>query len=180
MLLPYFRLCPFLLFPRLVEVGRLTSVDTRLPDKRLLAELAVTHLAERSSPRTGGYFVGAHKTPSCVAAAGRACASSSFLLPPPTLFELNAPPFVSFLSFSFPCSTARSHQLPTFVTPAPLRAASNYLDPSPTTGRGCLPEPPELAGARKGAGGGVMEAPGSHQGPRGELEGSVRWCGWAW
>jgi len=58
-------------------------------------------------------------------------------------------------SFSF--SAARSRLWLPFVTPAPLRAASNCLDASPSTGRDRLPEPSELAGAREGAGAGVMD-----------------------
>ena len=44
------------------------------------------------------------------------------------------------------------------MTPAPLKAASNCLDASPSTGRDRLPGPSELAGAMEGAGAGVMEA----------------------
>ena len=43
------------------------------------------------------------------------------------------------------------------MTPAPLRVASNCLDTSPNAGRDRLPEPSELAGAREGAGAGIME-----------------------
>jgi len=51
-----------------------------------------------------------------------------------------------------------------FVTPAPHRAASNCLDAILSTSRDRLPEPSELAGARKGAGAGVIEVPDSARG----------------
>jgi len=47
------------------------------------------------------------------------------------------------------------------VTPAPPRAASNYPDTRPSTGRDHLPELSELADAREGACAGVMEVPES-------------------
>jgi len=99
------------------------------------------------------------------AAAGqrRARALSSFLLPP-SLFELEPPLFTGSLSFSFSFSDAGSRLVPPFMTPGPLRATSNCLDSSPSTGRDHLPELSELAGTRDRAGARVIEVPVSERG----------------
>ena len=148
------------------EVGGLASVDAKAPDTASVGGACC-------DARGGACFasrwrtVGVDKTSGCTAAAGppRARAPSSLLLPPPSLFGPGAPSFAdspSFsFSFSFSFSAARSRLLPPFVTPAPLRAASNCLDASPSTGRDRLPEPSELAGAREGAGAGVIGTPES-------------------
>ena len=149
---------PRLPCPRLVGVGGVTSADARAPD---IASVGVACCDGRCGACLASRWriVGADKTPGCGAAAGppRARASSSFLLPPPSLFELGGPSFAGSPSFSFSFSAARSRLWLPFVTPAPLRAASNCLDASPSTGRDRLPEPSELAGAREGAGAGVIE-----------------------
>ena len=103
----------------------------------------------------------ADKTPGCGAAAGplRTPALSSFCLCAPSLLKLEAPSFVVSPSFPFSFSFSAAHSrlwLP-FMTPAPLRAASNCLDASQSTGHDHLPELSELAGAREGAGAGVIE-----------------------
>jgi len=110
---------------------------------------------------TSRWRIVADKTPGCGAAAGplRTPASSSFRLCAPSLLELETPSFAVSPSFPFPFSfsAARSRLWLPFMTPAPLRAASNCLDASQSTGRDRLPEPSELAGAREGAGAGVIE-----------------------
>ena len=110
---------------------------------------------------TSRWRIVADKMPGCGAAAGplHTPALSSFCLCTPSLLELEAPSFAVSPSFPFPFSfsAARSHLWLPFMTPAPLRATSNCLDTSQSTGHDRLPEPSELAGAREGVGAGVIE-----------------------
>ena len=69
-------------------------------------------------------------------------ASSTLLLPPPSLVELEGPSLAGPFPFSVFFSTARSPQLPRLVTPVLLRPASNYLDATPSTCHDRLPELP--------------------------------------
>jgi len=103
-------------------------------------------------------IVGVDKTPGCRIAAGPP--SSRRPPTPPPLFRLKGPSVTGSLPFSCPFFLFVP-PVSVFVTPAPLKPASNCLDASPCTGRDRLPEPSELAGAREGAGAGLMEVPES-------------------
>ena len=126
--------------PRLVEMDGSASVDARVTD---IASVG----GARCDARGGAYsasrwrIVGADKALCCGAAAGP---PRSHRRPPssysPSLFWLEGPSFADPLSFCFSFSAARSRLLPPFVTPAPLRASSNCLEASPSTGRGRLPQ----------------------------------------
>ena len=130
----------------------LASADVRAPD---VASVRGVCCDEHGGAclASGWRIVEADKTPGCDAAAGppRTRASSSFSHPTPGL-PLRARG-----------TTLRS--LPFLLSLPPVAAfrdaSTTQCRLSPSTGRNRLPEPSELAGAREGAGAGVMEVPES-------------------
>ena len=108
----------------------MASADARTPD---IASVGRARCEVRgwSSLTSRWRTVGADKTSGCRAAAGlpRRRVSASLLLPA-SLFELEDPSRAPFPSLSF-FQLRTPPQLPPFVTPALLRAASNCLDATP-------------------------------------------------